>query len=85
MPADGFSLNPCEIAEHIGKALTKSGWELSTFFDTYAHADYDTGMMLVHDPVDSAVVVFVGSREQAAVVANAAREALPSKLESERS
>jgi hypothetical protein len=76
MSKEGFQLNPAEIAEQIHSDITRPGWHLRTLFDYYAHPDFDTGMMMVHDPVDRAVVVFVGSREEAAVVAGAARQAL---------
>lgn len=74
--AEGFQLDPVAIAERIRDDITTPGWHLSVSLDSYAHPDFNTGMMVVHDPVDRAVVVFVGSREEAAAVAGAAREAL---------
>ena len=73
---EGFQLNPVKIAEQIHTDIVSPGWHLSTWFDAYAHPDFDTGMVMVHDPVDRAVVVFTGSRQEADAVARAARQAL---------
>ncbi len=74
---EGFQLNPTEIAEQICRDLpTSRGWSLNAYPEHYARPDWDTGMMVVYDPVDRAVVVFVGTRAQAVAVMYAAREAL---------
>lgn len=73
---EGFQLNPAEIAEQIHRDVTKPGWHLSTYLDAYAHPDFNTGMMMVTDQVDRAVVVFVGSRDEANAVIGAAKQAL---------
>ena len=72
----GFQLNPVGIAEQIHRDITTPGWHLSVSLDSYAHPDFETGMMVVHDPVDRAVVTFVGSRKEAETVVEAARKAL---------
>lgn len=72
----GFQLNPASIAEEIHKDIVAGGWNLRTYFDTYARPDFHTGMGIVHDPIGRAVVVFVGSREEASAVVEAARKAL---------
>lgn len=72
----GFQLNPLAIAQQIGRDLPAStGWSLHTYGDEYARPDFETGMV-VHDRVDRAVVVFVGSRDEANAVLRAAQIAL---------
>ena len=73
---EGFQLNPQAIAEQIGRHISTPGAWLTVYFDSYARPDFDTGSGMVHDPVDRAVVVFVGARGDANRVAAAARAIL---------
>ncbi len=76
MASEGFQLQPCEVVEQIARQIREPGSHLSEFLDAYSHPDFDTGMMMVSDPVDRAVVTFVGSREQAERVYQAVRDLL---------
>lgn len=75
---EGFQLDFVEIGENIRTdvAKAKDDWSLRTYFDSFARPDFKTGMTWVHDLVDVAVVVFVGTREQAASMEAAVREVL---------
>lgn len=73
---EGFQLNPGEIADHIHADVVKPGWHLRTYLDGYAHPDFRTGMIWEVDPVDRAVLVFVGSHEEARAVEKAVKRAL---------
>lgn len=73
MTREGFQLDPAEIADQIRKDISQPGSHLTTYFDLFAHPDFNTGMTWVHDPVDRAVVVFVGTREEAEAIVSAAR------------
>ncbi len=72
----GFQLNPHALADKIREQITQEGWHLTCSLDSFAHPDFDTGMVVVHDQVDRAVVTFVGSRTEAARVYEAAQRAL---------
>lgn len=72
----GFTIDPYKIADEIIGDLPRPGWTLRAWFDTYRHPDWETGMMIVHDPVDRVALTFVGSREDARKAEIAIREAL---------
>jgi hypothetical protein len=77
----GFQLDPIEIAEQIARDIPKQGWHLASYLDHYALPDFGTDAVALN-PADRAVVVFVGSRAEAATVARAAREALDGEVSS---
>ncbi len=73
---NGFVLNAVKIAEKISRFISEPGWHLSIDFDFHEHLDFGTGMFMEWDDVDRAVVTFVGTREEAGLVYEAARRSL---------
>ncbi len=68
----GFQLDPSEIIERVQAEVTQPGSHVSIYLDSFAHPGWGTEMRIVHDPVDRAVVTFVGSRDHARLVYDAA-------------
>lgn len=77
MGKEGFTLEPVDIANDIAAALRnqQAEWSLSVYNDSYMRPDGQM-VMWIHDPVDRAVVTFVGTRDQANAIARAAKEIL---------
>jgi hypothetical protein len=76
---EGFRLDPSDIAEDIHSDLMKltgNEWNLRSYIDSHIHPDFETEMTMVADPVDRAVVVFIGPREQAKVIYEEAKKIL---------
>lgn len=55
---------------------TPDGWSLNHFSEVLSHPDFETGMSWVANATGTDVVIFVGTKEQAAKVSAAAQEAL---------
>ena len=73
MTQEGFQLDPAAIADEIHQDLVTPGSHLRVHLDGYARPDFNFGRTWQADPVDRALVMFVGTREQAAALADAAK------------